>query len=48
MLENIYREQKIVQGTVPAADLYTDKLVAEIWEPWMPASLQYALRVMRP
>ena len=25
-----------------------DKLVAEIWEPWMPASLQYALRVMRP
>lgn len=29
-LLNIYRDQKIVQGSVPAADLYTDKLIEKI------------------
>ena len=29
-LQNIFKEQKIVQGSVPSADLYTDKLVDEI------------------
>jgi NitT/TauT family transport system substrate-binding protein len=29
-LLNIYRDQKIVQGTVPAADLYTDRLIGSI------------------
>jgi NitT/TauT family transport system substrate-binding protein len=29
-LEDIYKEQKIVQGNVPAAELYTDKLVDAI------------------
>ncbi len=29
-LEDIYKEQKIVQGSVPAAELYTDKLVDAI------------------
>lgn len=30
MLQKIYREQKIVQGTGPAADLYSDRLIDEI------------------
>ena len=29
-LQNIFKEQKIVQGSVPPADLYTDKLVDQI------------------
>jgi NitT/TauT family transport system substrate-binding protein len=29
-LLNIYKDQKIVQGTVPAADLYTDRLIERI------------------
>ena len=29
-LLNIYRDQKVVQGSVPAADLYTDKLIEKI------------------
>ena len=29
-LEDIYKEQKIVQGSVPAAELYTDKLIEPI------------------
>ena len=29
-LLNIYRDQKIVQGNVPAADLYTDRLIEKI------------------
>ncbi len=29
-LQKIFKDQKIVQGTVPSADLYTDKLVEQI------------------
>lgn len=29
-LQDLYKEQKIVQGSVPAGDLYTDKLVDQI------------------